>query len=459
MFETLSPLDGKYRSQVVPLTSCFSEKAFCSFRVLAECEYLILLADQKLPELRQLSFKEKKFLRSLADLTDEDFMLIKQIETKGYKTLPATKHDVKAIEYFIKDKLANTTLKDVTEWIHFGLTSEDINSTAYAVMVGKALHSILLPQLSVLDASLLALSKKYARYVMLGRTHGQPASPTTFGKELRVFRERLVRELTNLKNTEIFLKLNGATGNYNALTCAYEQLNWLKFSHKYADKISKATNIKISANIYTTQIESHDYLVRLFDVLRRLNTILIGLNQDVWRYISDGYLIQIPKEGEVGSSTMPHKINPINFENSEGNLGLANAFFDFFRNKLLISRLQRDLSDSTVLRNIGVSFGYCLVAYTSLYEGLTKIKVSEEKLLTDLTNNPQIISEAYQTILRRDGVELPYEQLKKLTRGKEIKLSDLHKFIERLPISKKTKKDLLKVSGTNYIGLAIELSK
>lgn len=459
MVESLSPLDGKYRSQVTGLTSCFSEKAFCSFRVLAECEYLILLTEQKLMRLRALTSKEKKLLRNLSKLTDEDFALIKQIETKGYKTIRATNHDVKAIEYFIKDKIENTSLADIKEWVHFGLTSEDVNSTAYAVMVGKGLREILIPQLKVLEYRLLDLSKKYASTAMLGRTHGQPASPTTFGKEIRVFRERIAKEVTRLEQNELLLKLNGAAGNYNALLCAFPYVNWIKFTKKYADRIGKASSLKIQANIYTTQIESHDYLISLFDSLRRLNTVLIGFNQDIWRYISDGYLTQIPIEGEVGSSTMPHKINPINFENSEGNLGLANALFDFFRSKLLISRLQRDLSDSTVLRNVGVSFGYCIVAYKSLSDGLLKIKVNEKKLLADLINNPQILSEAYQTILRRDGFALPYEELKKLTRGKELTMSDLTKYIKKLDVPSKTKRDLLKVSITNYIGLAAELCK
>ena len=459
MTDVISPLDGKYRNQLEELIPLFSEEAFNSYRVYAECQYLVLISELKLKRLRKLSVAEKKILRKLHILSEEDAQLIKQIETKGYKSIPATNHDVKAIEYYIKLKLSETSLKDISEWVHFGLTSEDINSTAYAVMIGKAVHQVLIPELTLLKTELQKWIQKYRLCVMLGRTHGQPASPTTFGKEIKVFKQRIEQEMSNLTNSKIYLKVNGATGNYNALKLAYPSQDWIEFSHKYAKRISTDMGIKIEANLYTTQIESHDYLVSLFDVLRRLNTILIGFNQDMWRYISDDYITQIPVSGEVGSSTMPHKVNPINFENSEGNLGIANALFDFFRSKLLISRLQRDLSDSTVLRNVGVAFGHSLVAYKSLCKGLSKTQLNEHKLLEKLNENQQVLTEAYQTILRREGIEMPYEQLRELSRGKNVTLAELHKFLKKLPVSQRVKKELLSLRASDYTGLAQELCK
>ncbi|MBP6060772.1 MAG: adenylosuccinate lyase [Candidatus Pacebacteria bacterium] len=450
----INPLDGRYFEKTRPLSEYFSEEALMKYRVIVEGEYFIALSLSGKTKLRKISSTEIKEVRKLYQLNDKDFTEIKNIEKK-------TNHDVKAVEYFLKAHLTKTTLKDTLEWIHFGLTSEDINNLAYALTLSDAVQNIILPTIQNITDEINKLASKYKDLPMLSRTHGQSASPTTFGKEMRVFSARLEKRILGLKSIAIQAKLNGATGNFNAHYVAYPKVNWPEFSQKFIESFNKnpkERNQKLEANLITTQIECHDSYVAVFDTIRRINTILLDFNQDMWRYISDGWVGQIPKAGETGSSTMPHKINPIDFENSEGNLGLANALFEFFARKLPVSRLQRDLSDSTVERSFGTAFGYSFLAYTSLLKGLGKIKINEEKIVSELNAHPEVITEAIQTILRREGVEMPYEKLKDLARGKEITLSDIHAFIETLEVNPKVKKELLSITPQNYTGLASSLA-
>ena len=426
------------------------------YRLMVEGEYFIALSDLKL--FRKLSGKEKDVVRSLYELEDSDAKIISDIEIRGYKDIKATDHDVKAVEYYIKDRLGETSLKDALEWVHFAITSEDTNNIAYALMLSDSLQKVLIPKIEEVVSGLDALSKKYKDLPMLARTHGQSASPTTFGKEMRVFSSRVEKRLEGLKSIRIQAKLNGATGNYNAHVAAFPKVNWMAFSKKFIDGFNKNRTQKLEANLVTTQIECHDNYVAVFDTIRSINTILLDLNQDMWRYISDDWVVQKPAEGTVGSSTMPHKINPIKFENSEGNLGMANSMFEFFARKLPVSRLQRDLSDSTVARNFGSAFAHSLVAYEYLLKGLRMISINEDKIKEELRNHPEVIAEAVQTILRREGEKMPYEKLKKLTRGKKITLTDIHDFIKSLQISDKVKRELLKITPENYTGLASKLA-
>ena len=455
---SISPIDGRYKKYTDSLSGYFSESASMKYKIIAEGEYLIALSETRGINLRKFSEREKGVIRNLYNLSDGDAKIINQIEIKGYKNIKATNHDFKAIEYYIKEKLERTSLKDVLEFVHFGLTSEDASNIAYALMIGESVKHVYSPALEDIIKKISKLAKENRNVPMLARTHGQPASPTTFGKEFKVFEERLKRQFNQLKNHRLEAKLNGATGNYNALSVAYPKIDWLKFSATLISKIGKLRGVPLEANLYTTQIEPHDSYIELFDILRRVNNIIINFNQDLWRYISDDWITQKPVEGEIGSSTMPHKINPWFLENSEGNLGLANALFEFLGRKLPISRLQRDLSDSTVLRNIGVAFSHSLIGFKYLNNQLGRIVVNKEKALKDLNNHPEVITEAIQTILRREGVKMPYEKLKEISRGKIITLSDIHKFIETLEISPKIKKELLKITPENYIGLASKLA-
>ena len=422
------------------------------YRVQVECEYLISLSNLGKTGLRKFTSSDVKIVRNIYE----------KFDTKSYKeikTLEATtNHDVKAVEYFIKENLKKTSLKDSIEWVHFALTSEDTNNIAYALLLSDALEQAMVPEIKKITTELTSLAKKYKDLPMLARTHGQSASPTTFGKEMKVFAIRIDKKIKGLENMKIQAKLNGATGNYNAHIAAYPRVDWLAFSTNFIESFNKKRSQKLEVNLFTTQIECHDSYVTVFDIVRRINNVLLDFNQDIWRYISDGWVTQKPKAGETGSSTMPHKVNPIDFENSEGNLGVANALFEFFARKLPISRLQRDLSDSTVERAFGTAFGHSYLAYTSLLKGLSKVGVNEIKIKEDLLAHPEVIAEAIQTVLRRENYPVPYEALKELTRGKEVTLEDFANFIDKLKVAPHIKLELKKFTPLTYIGLASKLA-
>ena len=448
----INPLDGRYYEKTKVLAPYFSEQALMKYRVMMEIRYLIALSLSGKVGLRKFTQSEVKVLTDLYEKFDDSgYDKIKNFEA-------TTNHDVKAVEYFIKEKIGKTSLKDSIEWVHFATTSEDTNNIAYALILSDSLEKVIVPEINKIITELNILAKKYKNLPMLARTHGQPASPTTFGKEMKVYASRLEKNLKVLKAIKIEAKLNGATGNWNAHTVAYPLVNWPDFSKKFIEDFNKNRSQKLEANIFTTQIECHDNYVMIFDALRRVNTVLLDFNQDMWRYISDGWVTEMPKAGEVGSSTMPHKINPIDFENSEGNLGIANALFEFFARKLPISRLQRDLSDSTVERSFGTAFGHSLLAYVMLSKGLRKISVNENKIKEELSSHPEIIAEAIQTVLRRENYPIPYEALKELTRGKVVEMKDFTKFIEALNVSPKIKSELKKITPLSYTGLASKLA-
>ena len=447
---SISPIDGRYRKAVEELSKFWSEEALIRYRIIVEGEYLIALSEEKKVGLRRFTEAEKKVIRGLYNIETKDAFEVKVFEA-------TTNHDMKAVEYFIKERLSKTSLKDSLEWIHFALTSEDTNNIAYALMIAESQKSVIIPALDMAQNSIEKIALQYKKISMLARTHGQSASPTTLGKEFKVFSSRLERQINQLKKYKVLAKLNGATGNYNAHFVAYPNIDWKKFTKNFIAKLSKERGVNLEANLITTQIESHDTYAEIFDIMRRINIILIGFDQDMWRYISDNWITQKPKDGEIGSSTMPHKVNPIDFENSEGNLGLANALFNYFSFKLPISRLQRDLSDSTVERNFGSVFAYSLIGYKSLLKGLSKVSANPQKISEDLESHLEIIAEAIQTVLRREGVALPYEKLKSLTRGKKVSKEDFEKFIEELPVSDKIKKELKKITPENYVGIAQKL--
>ena len=467
----VSSIDGRYHEVSSALSEYMSEYALIRARVRVECEYLIALSETKGVGLRALSSEEKDILGKLADVSVEDAQKVKAIEKEGHDGIPATNHDVKAVEYFLKSKLAKTSLADISEWLHFSLTSEDVNSVSLGLMLRGALEEVIVPALSDIDEHLGKLAKEHAGTPMLARTHGQPASPTTFGKEMRVFEARVKRQLEQLSVRSILVKFAGATGNYNAHVVAVPDVDWQKFSKAFIERLNSLRSdlknesprsdlgIRLELNEATTQIEPHDTYAELFDNLRRVNTILIGFSQDMWRYISDGWITQKPKAGEIGSSAMPHKVNPIDFENAEGNFGVANALFEHFSRKLPISRLQRDLSDSTVERTFGTAFAHSLIGYKSLLKGLGKVSVNEKAMLEDLRAHPEVLAEAIQTVLRREGVDVPYEKLKDLTRGREVTLADFAKFIDGLSVDQKIKKQLKALRPENYIGLAEKIAK
>lgn len=452
--EAISPIDGRYRTTAKALKDYFSESALMSRRVYVEAEYLIALSREPEVKLRSFSEEEQELLRNLSALSLEDAKLIRTIEREGYQDIPRTDHDVKAIEYFMREKLKNTSLSDCLSYLHFGLTSEDINSVSYALMLSDALEKTILPSINNTIQKLSEFSLRYKETPLLARTHGQPATPTTVGKEFYIFISRLKRQLFQLNATTILAKLSGASGNYNAHVAAYPEVDWIAFTEKLFISLNKERKISLVPNFVTAQIEPHDTYAELFDTMRRINVIFIDLCQDIWRYISDDWIKQKIISGEVGSSTMPHKINPIKFENCEGNLGLANALFGFFSTKLPISRLQRDLSDSTVQRNFGTAFAHCLVGYSYLQQGLARIEINEEQVLSALKEHPEVIAEAIQTVLRREGLPMPYEKLKLLTRGKRVTLPDLYNFIRSLDISSDIQAELCNLTPENYIGLA-----
>jgi adenylosuccinate lyase len=441
--EAISPVDGRYRRAVAQLGNYFSEGALIKYRVRIEIEYFIALCRLPLPPLKKVG---KKALDSLRQIYD-DFSLkdagkIKEIEK-------VTNHDVKAVEYFLKDKFDARGLNAYKEFIHFGLTSQDINNTALPLSLKEAYLEVLKPALDEVSASLRNKARQWKDVPMLARTHGQPASPTTMGKEIYVFVDRL-RVQTDLLNTIPFsAKFGGATGNFNAHQVAYPDVDWIAFADNLVNK-----TLGLSRSRVTTQIDHYDNLAAFCDNLKRINTILIDLNRDIWAYISLDYFKQKIKKGEVGSSTMPHKVNPIDFENSEGNLGVANAMFEHLAGKLPISRLQRDLTDSTVTRNIGVPFAHTLIALKSLMRGLNKLILQKDELHADLQRNWAVVAEAIQTILRREGYPQPYEALKMLTRSqKHIDKKAIADFIQSLDVSQTVKDELLKVTPENYIGI------
>ncbi len=443
---SLSPLDGRYREKVLQLPEYFSEAALMKYRITIEVEFFIALSlEPNIKEVRKFTKNEINSLRNLyLNFSQKDAEKIKTIE----KT---TNHDVKAVEYFIKEKLSKTSLKKYCEFIHFACTSEDINNLSYALMLKDGIKNVILPAMGKIHQDLLKKSKAWKKISILARTHGQPATPTTLGKEFFVFAKRLERQINQLKKQEYLGKFNGATGTFAAHHIAYPEVNWVRFSTRFIK------SLKLTPNPLTTQIEPHDFQAEIYHNIIRFNTICTDLSRDIWLYISRNCFSQKLKEGEVGSSTMPHKVNPIDFENAEGNLGLANTLLTHLAGTLPISRLQRDLTDSTVQRNIGSALGYSLLAYTSLLKGLGKLKVNRKVLKKDLDENLEVLAEALQTVMRRYGIEKPYEKLKKLTRGKRITRQDLNSFIDSLALPKPEKLRLKKLTPATYTGLAEKL--
>jgi len=455
----LCPLDGRYRLRVGMLSHYMGESALAVNRVRAEVIWLKILSGLKLPRFKQLTAGEQKILDNICTLSPADLEILQQIETSGYKTIPATKHDVKAVEYFLRLKLSNTSLKDRLSWIHFSLTSEDINSAAYAGLLSDGTEKVLLPVLLQLEKKLDRLARKEARSVMLARTHGQPAVPTTFGKEVRVFVHRLHRQIEQLQKQEISCKFGGAVGNYNAHMAAFPQVNWRRAAQQFVRALNQKRRIKIILTPASTQVDPRDTYAELFDTLRRIHIILIDFCQDMWHYGAAGFIRRQVKAGEVGSSTMPQKVNPIDFENAEGNLQLANALLNLFSHKLPVSRLQRDLSDSTVLRNMGMAFGYALQAYLSIGEGLNKISFDCVSARRELESHPEVLAEAVQTILRAVGYARAYEEVRDFTRGKTITGNDWQTFADHLDIDSATKEKLCRLTVGAYVGLAPKLAE
>lgn len=444
----LSPIDGRYASKSTDLRTYLSEAGFMAHRVEVEINWLIALSEAGLDEIKPFSDDSKKeLLKIVSDFALADAARIKEIE----KT---TNHDVKAVEYFLKEKIAsNEELSKASEFIHFACTSEDINNTSHALMLKRVRATVLLPKAKEIINLVKNYALQFAEIPMLSRTHGQTASPTTLGKEFSNVLIRLERAYMAIESVEPLAKLNGATGNYNAHVSAYPEINWPEFSKKIIESLG------LIQNTHTIQIEPHDWMAALFDAFARFNTILIDFNRDIWGYISLGYFKQKLKEGEVGSSTMPHKVNPIDFENSEGNLGLANAVLRHLSEKLPISRWQRDLTDSTVLRNLGVAFGYCMIAWDSHIKGLNKLEVNEGRIKEDIENCWEVLAEPVQTVMRRYALPQPYEQLKKLTRGQGITKEALRNFISELDLPEAAKNELLELTPEKYTGLAAKLAK
>ncbi len=445
----LSPLDGRYASKLDALRPWLSESAFMKQRVFVEIHWLLALGSAGLADVPRISQADADFLLSLANaFTDADAQRIKEIEA-------VTNHDVKAVEYFLKEKVSGRPdLLKASEFIHFACTSEDINNTAHGLMLRGARDTVLLPQLRKIHDALTELALANASVPMLSRTHGQPASPTTLGKEIANIAKRLERAIAAIAAVPLLGKMNGAVGNYNAHLSAYPDFDWEKFSRDVVEQ-----RLGLQFNPYTIQIEPHDGMAELFDAIARANTILLDMDRDFWAYISLGYFKQRTKAGEIGSSTMPHKVNPIDFENSEGNLGVANALLRHLAEKLPLSRWQRDLTDSTVLRNLGPAFGHSVLAYDSAMRGIGKLEVNTAAIAADLDACWEVLAEPVQTVMRRYGIENPYEQLKELTRGKGINQADLQVFIRGLAIPDDAKARLLEMKPSSYLGKAVELAQ
>ena len=439
----VSPIDGRYRSKTKKLSAYFSEEALIKYRILVEVEYFIALQEQGLPQLKDVDTKNFKKLRELYEnFTSIDAQAVKKIEK-------VTNHDVKAVEYFLKEEFEKLGMQTSKEFIHFGLTSQDINNTAIPLSLKDAVNEVYLPELNKILERLQELAEDWKDIPLLARTHGQPASPTRLGKEINVFVVRIQEQMRLLKDIPHAAKFGGATGNFNAHKVAYPDIDWKKFGNQFVEN-----KLGLHHSFPTTQIEHYDHAAALFDALKRINNILLDLDRDIWTYISMDYFKQKIKKGEIGSSAMPHKVNPIDFENSEGNLGIANAIFEHLAAKLPVSRLQRDLTDSTVLRNIGVPVGHTLIAFQSTLKGLNKLLLNEEKLNADLENNWAVVAEAIQTILRREGFKNPYEALKGLTRTNErITEKSMSEFIDQLEVSQEIKEELHKITPQNYTGI------
>ncbi len=441
--QAISPIDGRYASKTSSLIPYFSEEALIRYRVQVEIEYFIALVELELPQLNDFQQKNFSKLRDLyLEFTVQDAIKIKETEK-------VTNHDVKAVEYFIKEKFDALNLQKYKEFIHFGLTSQDINNTAIPLSLKDAINNVYVPLLMEVKNKLKALSEDWAEVSMLARTHGQPASPTRLGKEIEVFVVRIEEQFDLMNDIKSAAKFGGATGNFNAHKVAYPDIDWRAFGKKFVQN-----KLGVHHSFPTTQIEHYDHMAALFDCLKRINNILIDLDRDIWTYVSMDYFKQKIKKGEVGSSAMPHKVNPIDFENSEGNLGIANALFEHLSAKLPISRLQRDLTDSTVLRNIGVPIGHTLIAFQSTLKGLNKLLLNESKFAEDLENNWAVVAEAIQTILRREGYPNPYEALKGLTRTNErINQTSIANFIETLEVPESVKQEMRNITPGNYTGI------
>lgn len=443
----VSPVDGRYGSKTAILRDIFSEFGLIKFRVQVEVRWLQKLAQTDgIAEVPAFSAEANAHLDAIiTNFCEADAQRVKDIEA-------TTNHDVKAVEYFLKEKVAdNAELHSVSEFIHFACTSEDINNLSHALMLGTAKTDVILPYCNRIVAAIKEKAIEYKAMPMMSRTHGQPASPTTLGKEMANVVARLQRQVNQIEATEMLGKTNGAVGNYNAHLSAYPELDWQGFAEEFV------TSLGVTFNPYTTQIEPHDYIAELFDAIARFNTILLDFDRDVWGYICLGHFKQKTIAGEIGSSTMPHKVNPIDFENSEGNLGLANAIFDHLAAKLPVSRWQRDLTDSTVLRNLGVAIGYSVIAYESSLKGISKLEPHEANMLKDLDSNWEVLAEPIQTVMRRYAIEKPYEKLKELTRGKRVDGPGMSEFIDTLELPESVKKELKAMTPASYIGQAIEL--
>ncbi len=441
----ISPVDGRYHSKTKSLSAFFSEFGLIKYRVLVEVEYFIALTEINLDALKDFPKDKVNELRNIyLNFTEEDANWIKNTEK-------VTNHDVKAVEYFLKEKMQKLGLEKYLEFIHFGLTSQDINNTSVPLSLKEGIEKVYVPILNEILQKLIAFQKEWMEVPMLAKTHGQPASPTRLGKEIQVFSERLQIQFEQLKRIDYSAKFGGATGNFNAHFVAYPEINWVDFANNF---VNNKLGLKRSQT--TTQIEHYDNLAALFDVLKRINTIFLDLDRDMWTYISMDYFKQKLKEGEIGSSAMPHKVNPIDFENSEGNIGIANALFEHLSAKLPVSRLQRDLTDSTVLRTIGVPIAHTVIAFQATLNGLNKLLLNQAKLDEDLENNWAVVAEAIQTILRREGFEKPYEALKGLTRKNEkVTQQSVHEFINTLSISDALKSELKNISPSNYLGIQL----
>ena len=456
----LSPLDGRYANKLKPLQLLMSEHGFMHRRVQVEVAWFIALSDAGMPEFAPLSHAARQHLAQLVlAFSPQDSLAIKEIER-------TTNHDVKAVEYWLKAQCQSAQLSSAlreelgpaNEFIHFACTSEDINNTSHALQLQAAREQVLLPAIDALVDKLRDMAQQYAHQAMLSRTHGQTASPTTVGKEMANVLVRVQNARQRIAAVVLLAKMNGAVGNYNAHLAASADIDWPAFARRVIESPTSAGGLGLVQQTYSIQIEPHDYMAELFDAVARANTVLIDLSRDLWGYISLGYFKQSLKEGEIGSSTMPHKVNPIDFENAEGNLGLANALLRHLSEKLPISRWQRDLSDSTVLRNMGVALGHCDLAYQSLFQGLNKLELNSQALDADLDNAWEVLAEPIQTVMRRYGVAGAYEQLKALTRGQRVTREDLHGLIHTLAIPDNEKKRLLALTPANYIGVAAELA-